>query len=140
MNGINKVILVGTLGKDPEVRTLGSGQSVANFTMATTEKWKDKQSSEMQEKTSWHRVKAWGKLAEIISQYLHKGSQVYIEGKLDYGKYEKDGVTHYTTDVLAQSMQMLGGKPSGESEFARKVEAEHKADAKKDFTDDDIPF
>jgi single-strand DNA-binding protein len=112
MAGVNKVILVGNLGADPELRYTASGTAVAKFSLATTEKFKDGQGNP-QERTSWHRVTAWGKLAEICGQYLTKGKQVYIEGKLQYGSYEKDGVKHYTTDIIANTMQMLGGGGNG---------------------------
>ncbi len=107
MVGVNKVIIVGNLGADPEVRYTAGGTAVAKFRVATSEKYKDRQGN-MQERTDWHRVTVWGKLAEICGQYLVKGKQVYIEGRLEYGSYEKDGVKHYTTDIIANTMQMLG--------------------------------
>jgi single-strand DNA-binding protein len=107
MVGVNKVILVGNLGADPEMRYTAGGTAVCKFRIATTEKYKDRQGN-MQERTDWHRVTVWGKLAEICGQYLAKGKQVYIEGRLEYGSYEKDGVKHYTTDIIANTMQMLG--------------------------------
>ncbi len=119
MAGINKVILVGRLGKDPEVSYTPSGTAVAKFSIATSETWKDKDKGEKKEKTEWHRITAFGKLGEICGEYLSKGKQVYIEGKLQYGSYEKDGVTRYTTDIIASQMQMLGGRgdaaPTGAS-------------------------
>ena len=111
---INKVILVGNLGRDPEIRYTPSGMAVANFSVATTEKWKDKQSGEMQERTEWHRIVAWGRLGEICGEYLSKGRQVYIEGKLQTRQWEKDGVTRYTTEVVASEMKMLGSKSQGD--------------------------
>jgi len=111
---INKVILVGNLGRDPEIRYTPSGMAVANFSVATTEKWKDKQSGEMQERTEWHRIVAWGRLGEICGEYLAKGRQVYIEGKLQTRQWEKDGVTRYTTEVVASEMKMLGSKTQGD--------------------------
>jgi len=107
---INKVILVGNLGRDPEIRYTPSGVAVANFTVATTERWKDKNSGEMQEKTEWHRIVAWRRLGEICGEYLSKGRQVYIEGKLQTNQWEKDGVTRYTTEIVASEMKMLGSK------------------------------
>jgi len=107
MAGVNKVILVGNLGADPEMRYTAGGTAVCKFRIATTEKFKDRQGN-VQERTDWHRITAWGKLAEICGQYLAKGKQVYIEGRLEYGSYEKDGVKHYTTDIIANTMQMLG--------------------------------
>jgi len=110
MAGINKVILVGNLGRDPEVSYTPSGTAVAKFSIATSEKWTDKETGEKKDKTEWHRITAFGKLGEICGEYLSKGKQVYIEGKLQYGSYEKDGVTRYTTDIIASQMQMLGSR------------------------------
>jgi single-strand DNA-binding protein len=112
MAGVNKAILIGRLGADPEMRYTASGTAVCKFRIATAERYKDRQGN-MQERTDWHRVTAWGKLAEICGQYLAKGKQVYIEGRLEYGSYEKDGVKHYTTDIIANTMQMLGGAGAG---------------------------
>ena len=111
--GVNKVILIGNLGKDPEVRYFPSGDAVANATIATTESWKDKQSGEQKEATEWHNVVFPGKLGEIAGKYLKKGSKVYVEGSLRTRKWEKDGVTRYTTEIRVQDMQMLDGKPGG---------------------------
>ncbi len=108
MAGVNKVILVGNLGADPEIRYTASGTAVCRLSIATSRRFTDRQGNR-QEETAWHRVDAWGKLAEICGQYLSKGRQVYIEGRLKYGSYEKDGVKHYTTDIVAENMQMLGG-------------------------------
>jgi single-strand DNA-binding protein len=111
--GINKVILVGTVGKDPEVRYFQSGDAYCTLSVATSEQWKDKQ-GEKQEKTEWHRVKFTRKLAEIVGEYVKKGQQIYIEGKLETQKYtDKQGIERYSTDVVANEMQMLGGKSSG---------------------------
>lgn len=107
--GVNKVILLGRLGGDPESRQAGA-TTVANFTIATSDKYKDKQ-DQWQERTEWHRIVAWGKLADICAQYLHKGSQVYVEGKLQTRSWEKEGVKQYTTEVVLSEMQMLDGKP-----------------------------
>lgn len=115
MASVNKVIIVGNLGRDPEVRYMPSGDAVANIAVATTDKWKDKQSGEQREQTEWHRISFFGKLAEIAGQYLHKGSQVYIEGKLQTRKYtDKDGVEKFATEIKADSMQMLGSRQGGE--------------------------
>ena len=120
MASVNKVILVGNLGKDPEVRYMPSGEAVTNITLATTDSWKDKNSGEKKEATEWHRVVFFRKLAEIAGQYLKKGSQVYIEGSLKTRKWEKDGHTNYTTEIVADSMQMLGRREGGGSpEFER---------------------
>ena len=114
--GINKVILVGNLGKDPETRALPSGEAVTNITVATSESWKDKATGEQKEKTEWHNVVFFKRLAEIAGQYLKKGSQVYIEGSLRTRKWQdKEGKDRYTTEIVAQEMQMLGGKPGGGS-------------------------
>ena len=119
MASVNKVIVVGNLGRDPEMRTFPSGDQVANVTVATTDKWKDKQSGEMREATEWHRLVFNGRLAEIAAQYLRKGSQIYVEGQIRTRKYQdKDGVEKYATDIRVDQMQMLGsrqgmGGPSG---------------------------
>ena len=111
MASINKVIIVGNLGRDPEMRTFPSGDQVANVTIATTDKWKDKQSGEMKEATEWHRVVFNGRLAEIVGQYLRKGSQVYVEGSLRTRKWtDQAGVEKYSTEIRADQMQMLGGR------------------------------
>ena len=115
--GINKAIIVGNLGRDPEVRYTANGNAIANITVATTESWKDKQSGERQEKTEWHRVVFFGRLAEIAGEYLKKGSQVYIEGRLQTRKWEdKSGQERYTTEIVASEMQMLGSRGGGGSE------------------------
>jgi single-strand DNA-binding protein len=111
--GINKVILVGNLGADPETRYTAGGAAITNLRLATSESWRDKQSGEMQDRTEWHRVVLFGKLAEIAGEYLKKGRQVYIEGSLRTSEYEKDGVKRYSTDIVANEMQMLGGGGEG---------------------------
>ncbi|HRJ29412.1 MAG TPA: single-stranded DNA-binding protein [Cyclobacteriaceae bacterium] len=113
MSGVNKVILVGRLGKDPEVRNLDNGVAVANFTMATSETYRDKTTNEKKEVTEWHNIVLWRGLAEIAQKYLHKGDMVYIEGKLRTRSWEKEGVTRYTTEVVADNMTMLSTKSSG---------------------------
>ena len=114
MKGVNKVIILGTLGKDPEVRFTPNGNPIANMSVATSEQWNDKASGERQEKTEWHRVVIFGKLAEIAGQYLRKGSQVYLEGKLQTRKWQdKNGQDQYTTEIVLDvngTMQMIGGK------------------------------
>ncbi len=112
MAGVNKVILIGNLGKDPEVRYTPDGTAVANFSIATSEEWKDKNTGEKKERTEWHRIVAWRKLGEICGQYLSKGRQVYVEGKLQTRSWEKDGVTRYTTEILASDVRFLGTKDS----------------------------
>jgi single-strand DNA-binding protein len=152
--GINKVILIGHLGADPETRAMPSGMTVANMRLATTESWKDKQSGEQQERTEWHNVALFGRLGEIAAEYLRKGSQVYIEGRLRTRKWQdKEGRDRYTTEIVANEMQMLGGRGGaggaagggGSSEPAA-PRAEHAeaaaggAGASRDEFDDDIPF
>ncbi|MFC4765203.1 single-stranded DNA-binding protein [Dyella koreensis] len=114
--GINKVIIVGNLGADPETRYTGSGTAITNLRIATSEQWTDKQTGEKQDRTEWHRVVLFGKLGEIAGEYLKKGRQVYIEGSLRTSKYtDKDGVERYTTDIIGNEMQMLGGGEGGGS-------------------------
>ncbi len=111
MASVNKVIIVGNLGRDPETRYMPSGDAMTSITVATTDSWKDKATGEQKEQTEWHRITFFGKLAEIAGQYLKKGSQVYVEGSLRTRKYtDKDGVEKYATDIKADSMQMLGGR------------------------------
>ena len=108
--GINKVIIVGTLGADPETRYTASGSAITSLRLATNESWTDKQTGQKQERTEWHRVKMFGRLAEIAAEYLRKGKQVYVEGSLRTDKYtDKDGIERYSTDIVANEMQMLGG-------------------------------
>ena len=150
---VNKVILVGRLGKDPETRYMTNGEAVTNAAMATSENWKDK-SGEKQEKTEWHNLVFYRKLAEIAGEYLKKGSQLYVEGKLQTRKWEKDGVTRYTTEIIVNEMTMLGGKSTGgsfevvENQSASVPAARASTPAAKaapaaksiDNFDDDIPF
>ncbi|MBU6199796.1 MAG: single-stranded DNA-binding protein [Xanthomonadaceae bacterium] len=114
--GINKVILVGNLGADPETRYTPSGTAITSIRIATSESWKDKQTGEAQERTEWHRVEFFGRLAEIAGEYLKKGKQVYIEGRLRTDEYEKDGVKRWSTKIIADEMQMLGGREGGGAE------------------------
>jgi single-strand DNA-binding protein len=114
--GINKVILVGNLGADPETRYTPSGTAITSIRIATSESWKDKQTGEQQERTEWHRVDFFGRLAEIAGEYLKKGRQVYVEGRLRTDEYEKDGVKRYSTKIVADEMQMLGGREGGGGE------------------------
>lgn len=115
--GVNKVILVGTCGQDPEVRYLPNGNAVTNLSLATSEQWTDKQTGQKVERTEWHRVSMFGKVAEIAGEYLRKGSQVYIEGKLQTREWEKDGIKRYTTEIVVDmqgTMQLLGGRPQNQ--------------------------
>ncbi len=118
--GVNKVILVGNLGADPEVRYTPSGSAVTNIRVATTDQWRDRQSGEQQERTEWHRVVFFNRLAEIAGEYLRKGSQVYIEGRLQTRKWQgQDGQDRYTTEIVANEMQMLGGRGGGGGGFGQ---------------------
>ena len=142
--GINKVILIGNLGSDPELRTTGGGTAVCSFSLATSESWTDKQSGEKQERTEWHRIKVFGKLAEICGEYLKKGRQIYVEGSIRTDKFtDKDGVEKYFTDIIASTMQMLGaneGAKSGQSDRPAQRQESKAAPADTGFTDDEIPW
>ena len=148
MAGINKVILVGNLGQDPEIRYMPDGTAVASFTIATSETWKDKQTGEKKEQTEWHRIKAWRRLGEICGEYLSKGSQVYVEGKLQTRSWEKDGVTRYTTEIVASTVQFLGGrgdsggrpKPAGNRGNFPAEDQGYPEPPMQDVPEDDIPF
>lgn len=115
MSGVNKVILVGRLGKDPEVRNLENGATVANFTLATSESYKDKTTGEKKEITEWHNIVLWRGLAEVAAKYLHKGDMIYVEGRLRTRSWEKEGVTRYTTEVIGDNMTMLSTRREGSS-------------------------
>ena len=154
--GVNKVILVGNLGNDPDMRYTAGGAAVANISIATAESWKDKNTGEQQERTEWHRVVFFGRLAEIVGEYLRKGSQVYVEGRLQTRKWQdKEGQDKYTTEIVANEMQMLGGKSGGSANYdsapqsqpqpqqnsapAPQAQTAPASSAADDF-DDDIPF
>jgi single-strand DNA-binding protein len=144
MASVNKVIIVGNLGKDPDMQYLPSGDPVANFSVATTEKYKDK-SGEMQEVTEWHRVSFFGKTAEVCGQYLKKGSAVYVEGSLRTRKWQdKEGIERYTTEIRGDRMQMLGGRSDGgapaNDEQPRQANRKPTSTGAMDFPDDDVPF
>jgi single-strand DNA-binding protein len=161
--GVNKVILVGTCGQDPETRYLPNGNAVTNLSLATSEQWTDKQTGQKVEKTEWHRVSLFGKVAEIAGEYLRKGSQVYIEGKLQTREWEKDGIKRYTTEIVVDmqgTMQLLGGRPEGGDAAPRQQRTANEQSARQpaprtqqqapqpaaqpapdyDSFDDDIPF
>lgn len=143
MAGVNKVILVGNLGKDPEVRNLENGATVANFTMATSETYKDKTTGEKKVITEWHNIVLWRGLADIASKYLHKGDQVYIEGKLRTRSWEKEGVTRYTTEIVGDNMTLLGSKPGGGDRSSAPQYSQPTGDDLKgapDNSTDDLPF
>jgi single-strand DNA-binding protein len=137
--GINKVILVGNVGADPDTRYMPSGKAVTNIRIATSESWKDKQTGDQQERTEWHSVVFYDKLGEIAGEYLRKGSQVYVEGSLRTRKWQdKEGKDRYTTEIIGQQMQMLGGKPQGGERPARQEQSTPPAGD--GGFDDDIPF
>jgi single-strand DNA-binding protein len=146
MSGVNKAILIGRLGKDPEVRNLENGATVANFSIATTEVYRDKTTNEKKEITEWHNIVLWRGLADIAAKYLHKGDMVYIEGKLRTRSWEKDNVTRYTTEIVGDSMTMLSPKGSGSGGGSQS--SQEYAQAKPQFeskgtpesTTDDLPF
>lgn len=138
MRGVNKVIVVGNLGQDPKTAYMPSGSAVTKISVATSESWKDKQTGEQQERTEWHRITMFGRLAEIAAEYLKKGAQVYIEGKLRTNKWQdKDGNDRWTTEIIADQMQMLGSKASDSASTQQPASAPQ--ESSKDF-DDDIPF
>ena len=141
--GINKVIIVGNLGADPDSRAMPSGNAVTNISVATSESWNDRDTGEKQEKTEWHRVVFFNRLAEIAAQYLKKGSQVYVEGKLQTRKWEdKEGNERWTSEVVANQMQMLGDRMSGDmsNDNASSSQSTSDNDFSTDDFDDDIPF
>ena len=159
--GINKVILVGNVGADPETRYMPNGNAVTNITMATSETWKDKNTGEQQERTEWHRITFYQRLAEIVAEYVRKGSKLYVEGKLQTRSWEQDGIKRYATDIIANEMQMLdsrGGRggggdyqqgqpaqqpsqqPSSDSSAKPAANSGQQAPADMDSFDDDIPF
>ncbi len=158
--GINKVILIGNLGRDPETRYTQSGAAVANFSVATSESWNDRQTNERQERTEWHNVVCFARLAEIAGEYLRKGAKVYIEGRLSTSSWEKDGQTHYRTEIIAREMQMLdsrggqdGYRPAGQDghrsggadvggpgPLPRRRNEPTVVDGAADDLEDDIPF
>ena len=139
MSGVNKVILVGRLGKDPEVRHLENGATVANFSMATSETYKDRQTGERREQTEWHNVVLWRGLADVAEKYVKKGDMIYVEGKLRTRSWEKDGVTRYTTEVVGDNMTMLGSKGDSSSAGAE-YQPPSVQDAPTDTATDDLPF
>ena len=142
-SGINKVILVGNLGQDPEVRFTAGGAAVTTLSLATSESWKDKESGQDQEKTEWHRVVLWNRLAENAGEYLKKGSKVYIEGQLQTRKWEQDGQTRYTTEVIGRDMQFLDSRAGSSASNNYEVmnqDVGNGAMPESGITDDDIPF
>lgn len=144
MAGVNKVIVVGRLGQDPEIRYMPDGTAVANFSVATSDEWRDKQTGEKKERTEWHRIVAWRGLGEICGKYLSKGRQVYVEGKLQTRSWEKDGVTRYTTEIVAATVEFLGGRDenAGGARPGRNqgMDQGYPEPPLPDTQDDDIPF
>jgi single-strand DNA-binding protein len=150
--GVNKVILVATVGRDPEVKYMPSGGAVVNLSAATNESWKDKQTGEKKERTEWHKLTFYNRLAEIVGEYVRKGQQIYIEGRLRTRDYEKDGQKHYITEIMVDEMQMLGGGRGGaggtgggergmrDEAPASRAPTGEPAGGGGDFQDDDIPF
>lgn len=149
--GVNKVILVGNLGNDPEVRYMPNGNAVANISLATSDSWKDKNTGDQQERTEWHRVVFFNRLAEIVEQYVKKGSKLYVEGRLQTRSWEQDGVKRYTTEIVASEMQMLDSRGGAGADFGQQAQsapppqqpaAQAAAAPAQNFDnfDDDIPF
>lgn len=146
--GVNKVILVGNVGQDPEVRYMPNGDAVANLTLATSESWKDKNTGEQQERTEWHRIQFFRKLAEVVGEYVKKGAKLYVEGSLRTRSWEQDGVKRYATEIIASEMQMLDtrqqqdsgqSQPQGRSTGQGQSSQQQKK-PQPEFFDDDIPF
>lgn len=140
MSGVNKVILVGNVGRDPEVRHLENGAVVATFSLATNETYKDKTTGEKKDLTEWHNVVIWRGLAEVVEKYVKKGDELYIEGKLRTRSWEKDGITRYTTDVVADNMVMLGGAKGSNRPPAPTQEHAPQQSAQADLPTVDLPF
>ncbi len=156
MSGINKVIIIGRLGQDPETRFMPDGTAVTNMSVATSKEWKDKNTGEKKEKTEWHRCVLWARLAEVAQQYVHKGDSVYLEGELETRKWEKDGATHYSTEIRVFKLEMLGGSqnaqnaPQGQSGQSNAIPSDSGGNAgnqqktgnfdPNETFDDDIPF
>lgn len=143
--GVNKVILIGSLGADPETRTFPSGGQVTNFSVATNEEWKDKATGEKQSRTEWHKISTFNRLAEIAAEYLHKGSKVYIEGRLQTRKWQdQSGQDRYTTEIIASELQMLdskgGSQQAANNRQAAAPQQQQRGAAPADQYDDDIPF
>ncbi len=142
MAGINKVIVIGRLGSDPEVRYTPDGTAVANFSVATSDEWTDKATGDRKERTEWHRIVAWRKLGELCGEYLSKGRQVYVEGKLQTRSWEKDGVTRYTTEIVASDVQFLGSRDAADTYRPSESAASqgYEEPQLRDKQEDDIPF
>lgn len=139
MKAVNKVMLLGNVGSDPELKALPSGDEVANFSVATTERWKDKKTDEMKEATEWHRIVAFGKLASIIGQYVKKGTQIFIEGSLRTRSWDQDGVKKYSTEIVAKDISMLG-QSSGSPSQNNGTQPSNSVPMPAPPTDEEIPF
>lgn len=138
MSGVNKCIILGRLGQDPDLKYMADGTAVCRLSVATSETWKDKETGEKQEKTEWHRITMWRRLAEIAGEYLKKGSQVFVEGKLQTRSYEKDGQKHYSTEIVADKMQLLDKRDSGTA--SKEFYGDPPPARSEAGVDDDIPF
>ena len=136
--GVNKAIIVGNVGSDPDIRTMPNGNQVVNLSIATSDEWKDKNTGEKKEKTEWHRCVFFNKIADIAAQYVNKGSKLYVEGRLQTRSYEQDGVKKYSTEIVVNDMQMLDSKNTNSNNEVK--EASKNDMAKFDSFDDDIPF
>lgn len=138
MSGVNRVTLLGRVGKDPETKTIGNGQTVSNFSIATSESWKDKSTGEKKEQTEWHNCQAWGSTAEIIQKYVRKGDQIYVEGKIKTRSWEKDGVTRYVTEIIVSTVNLIGGNKSENRQTA--AASTETPSAGSSLATDDLPF
>ena len=140
MSGINKVIIIGNLGQDPEVHTTAAGATISNISVATSESWNDKNTGDKVEKTEWHRIVFFNRLAEVVAQYLKKGSSVYVEGKLQTRKWEKDGIDRYTTEIVANKLEMLGNKADNSAPQQQQAPQVAQSPQQPPAFDDDVPF
>ncbi len=144
MASVNVVHLLGNVGRDPDVRVFNDGNSIANVTIATSRKWRDKDTGDQKEETEWSRVVFYGKMADVVGKYVNKGNPLYVRGRLRTRKYEKDGQDHYATEIVAEDMQLLGGRPDGERREQTREEPRQKPQPRQaasfDDMDSDIPF
>lgn len=140
MSGVNKCILLGRVGKPPEVKSTGNGQRVANFSIATSESYKDKSTGEKKEITDWHNIVIWGQLADVIEKYVNKGDMIYVEGKMRTRSWEKDGITRYTTEVIGSNITLLGNKGSGGGSSDSRPQQNNQTNYASNEGTDDLPF
>ena len=138
MNGVNKAVIIGRVGQDPEIRHMPNGTAVANLSLATSERWKDKDTGEQKESTEWHKCCAFGRTAEIIEQYVKKGDPIYVEGKLQTRSWEKEGQKHYSTEIVIKDMQMLGSKPNQATSPQSSPNAQQGSDSSQSGNDDPL--